>query len=79
MKKIIFAGITALIFSCGMGVASAYSNDQEQAAKKATQASACACTECLCNDCNCQDCTKGKCDQGCCEGGAGCSTQCAKK
>jgi len=79
MKKIVFAGITALIFSCGMGVASAYSYNQEQAAKKAAQAKECSCSECSCTECACTDCSHADCTKGCCDNGAACSNQHAAK
>jgi hypothetical protein len=71
MKKIIFAGATAVLFSAAMGVASAYEYNHTPKAVAATEA--CACTECSCgDDCNCIDCANGNCDEGCCENSACC-------
>ncbi len=77
MKKIFFAAVTAVMISCGMGVASAYSYNQEHLAK--ATANSCSCTRCACDDCKCTDCSKGDCKAACCEKGAGCSTECAHK
>ena len=79
MKKVIFAGAMALLFSCGMGVANAYDYN-----KSVARAPACACTGCACDDCKCTDCSAADCtcadsccaeSNACCQPGASC---CAK-
>ncbi len=67
MKKILFAGITAVVISCAMGFASA--NAEPAKAKTAT----CMCRDCKCDDCKCTDCSKGHCSEGCCD------NQCSKQ
>ena len=62
-----FAALTAVVFSGGMGIASAYTYNVGHAAKKAVPTAACACPHCACNECACTDCTKGNCSAGCCK------------
>lgn len=74
MKKIIFAGLTAVAFSVAMGAASGY--EYNHTARTAAKMEACACCECTCQDCTCTDCSNGDCSDGCCTNSSGC---CNKK
>jgi hypothetical protein len=74
MKKIIFAGLTAVAFSIAMGAASAY--EYNHTARVAVKSGACACNECTCQNCSCADCSNGNCNNGCCTNSSGC---CSKK
>ncbi len=73
MKKIMFAGATAVVFSIAMGAASAY--EYKHTAIATAKSEAC-CSECTCgDDCTCPDCANGSCADGCCQN----SNCCEKK
>jgi hypothetical protein len=77
MKKIILAGMIALIVPCGIGATGALRNSH--ASQIAIKSNGCECTHCSCTDCKCTGCSGGNCSDGCCENGQSGVADCCKK
>jgi|GEM_PF-1594853 len=73
MKRILFAGVTALLLTSSLAFAGDKKMNHNAKAK-------CECSCCACDDCKCKDCSKDNCTcDKCTDNKAGCNNSNAKE